>query len=102
MAPPPAGSSAIPGATNPCGTNTDYPINLAICDASQNNHLNGRSCRATHNDVVIDPHMLERAELCVPLVLYGVLSCLLNMVSSVRPPSAGSSRRLTDSLFHRF
>ncbi len=74
---------------------------------SQNNYLNGLKLQGNfYNDAVIDPYMLERAEIMRgPVsVLYGKSSpgCLLNMVSkrpTTEPLKEVQFKAGTDSLF---
>lgn len=87
----------------------DYPIirGFAADGQSQNNYLNGLKMQGNfYNDAVIDPYMLERAEIMRgPVsVLYGKSSPggLLNMVSkrpTTEPLKEVQFKAGTDSLF---
>lgn len=87
----------------------DYLIirGFAADGQSQNNYLNGLKMQGNfYNDAVIDPYMLERAEImCGPVsVLYGKSSPggLLNMVSkrpTTEPLKEVQFKAGTDSLF---
>ncbi len=99
----------MPWGTRGASNTYDYPIirGFAADGQSQNNYLNGLKMQGNfYNDAVIDPYMLERAEIMRgPVsVLYGKSSPggLLNMVSkrpTTEPLKEIQFKAGTDSLF---